>query len=231
MENYNIYLINTETEGIIKEKGLIRPENENFILIDCCINAIEGLKNLEIIKNIKTYQSEMELNGTIRMLKKENVRIKIVKPEGKEIKINLEPSEFDYISEYDFITELETAQNLISRVKEVIGQMRDDIKKETGKGRVAISTCGSHDIYRILERSLITESILDELDQIIASDYQIINKISVSIIEFIINEIKKFKTKEEISQIFINGENFHFNSDTWQVIDKNIASIIRLKVR
>lgn len=70
MKNCNIYLINTETEGIIKEKGLIKPENENFILIDCCINAIESLKNLEIIKNIKTYQSEMELNGTIGMLEK-----------------------------------------------------------------------------------------------------------------------------------------------------------------
>lgn len=109
--------------------------------------------------------------------------------------------------------------------------MRDDVKKETGKSRVSISTCGSHDIYRILERSLITESILDELDQMIVSDYQIINKISVTIIEFIINEIKKFKTKEEISQAFINGDDFYFKSDTWKVIDENIASIITLKVR
>lgn len=122
-------------------------------------------------------------------------------------------------------------QNLIDRVKEIVGQMIDDIKKETKKNRIDISTCDSSDIYRILERSIVMESVLDELDQMVISNYETIREIGVSIIEFITNEIKKFKTKEEISQAFINGKDFYFSSDTWQVIDENIASIIRLKVR
>ena len=242
MKNHDIYLINTETEEKIKSEGLIKDENKNLIKIYSQITNEEALEDLEITKSIVLYQSEPELNNIINQLicvksflpslyEEKNMTIKIIKPDGENIKIDLEPSEFDYISEYDFLKELEITQNLISRVQEVIGKLTDDVRKETKENRMRVSTCALHNIFGELERSLITESILDELDQIIASDYQIINKISVSIIEFIINEIKKFKTKEEISQIFINGEDFHFNSDTWQVIDKNIASIIRLKVR
>lgn len=242
MKNYNIYLINKETEEKIKSEGLLKDENKNLIKIYNQINNGEVFDDLEITKNIVLYQSKSELNATIKQLvdikvflptlyQEENLTIKIVKPEGKEIKIDLEPSEFDYISEYDFLTELETTQNLIDRVKEIVGQMIDDIRKETKKNRIDISTCDSSDIYRILERSIIMESILDELDQMVISNYETIREIGVSIIEFITNEIKKFKTKEEISQAFINGEDFYFSSDTWKIIDEDITSIIRLKVR
>ena len=242
MKNYNIYLINKETEEKIKSEGLLKDENKNLIKIYNQINNGEVFDDLEITKNIVLYQSKSELNATIKQLvdikvflptlyQEENLTIKIVKPEGKEIKIDLEPSEFDYISEYDFLTELETTQNLIDRVKEIVGQMIDDIRKETKKNRIDISTCDTSDIYRILERSIIMESILDELDQMVISNYETIREIGVSIIEFITNEIKKFKTKEEISQAFINGEDFYFSSDTWKIIDEDITSIIRLKVR
>lgn len=237
MKNYNIYLIPIETETKIREASLLKVENKNFIGINGQINTAKGFKELEIVKNILPYQSQEVLNdlieGLIDLKEKEveNLRIKIVKPEGEKIKINLKPEEFDYILEDNFITELEIAQNLIDRVKEVIGQMRDDVKKEAGKNRIAISTCGSHDIYEILEHLIITESISDELDSMVTSDYKTISEISVTIIEFIINEIKKFKTKEEISQVFINGDNFYFKSDTWKVIDENIASIISQKTK
>ena len=242
MKIYNIYLINTETEEKIKSEGLLKDENKNLIKIYNQINNEEVFDDLEITKSIVLYQSESELNNIINQLiciksflpvlyEKEDLKIKIVKPEGENIKIDLEPSEFDYISEYDFIKELETKQNLIDRVKEVVGQMIVDIKKETKKNKIAISTRDSSDIYRILERSIIMESILDELDQMVISNYETIREIGGSIIEFITNEIKTFKTKEEISQAFINGENFYFNSDTRKIIDENIASIIKLKVR
>lgn len=242
MKNYNIYLINTETEEIIKEKGLIKDENKNLIKIYSQITNEEALEDLEITKSIVLYQSESELNNIINQLicvksflpslyEEKNMTIKIVKPDGENIKIDLEPSEFDYISEYNFLKELEITQNLISRVQEVIGKITDDIRKETKENKIKVSTCVSHNIFGELERSIMMESILDELEEMITSDYKIISEVGVSIIEFVINEIKKFKTKEEISQIFINGEDFHFNSDTWQIIDKNIASIIRLKIR
>lgn len=238
MENYNIYLIPVELEVKIREKGLLKAENESFVGINGQINTPKGFKELEIVKNILPYQSEEVLlndliEGLIDLKEKEveNLRIKIVKPEGEKIKINLKPEEFDYILEDDFITELEIAQNLIDRVKEVVGQMRDDIKKEANKNRIAISTCGSHDIYEVLEHSIITESISDELNSMVTSDYKTISEISVTIIEFIINEIKKFKTKEEIAKDFINGEDFYFISDTWKIIDENIASIISQKTK
>ena len=236
MKNYNIYLINKEIEKKIKLKDLLKDENKNLIKIYNQINNEEVFNDLEITKSIVLYQSESELNNIINQLiciksflptlyEKEDITIKIVKPEGENIKIDLE------LSEYDFLTELETTQNLIDRVKEIVDQMIDDIRKETKKNRIDISTCDSSDIYRILERSIIMESILDELDQMVISNYETIREIGVSIIKFITNEIKKFKTKEEISQAFINGEDFYFKSDTWKVIGENIASIIRLKVR
>lgn len=242
MKNYNIYLINKEIEKKIKLKDLLKDENKNLIKIYNQINNEDIFDNLEITKSIVLYQSESELDNILNQLicvksflpvlyEKEDLTIKIVKPEGKDIKIDLEPSEFDYISEYDFLTELETTQNLIDRVKEIVGQMIDDIRKETKKNRIDISTCDSSDIYRILERSIIMESILDELEEMITSDYETIREIGVSIIEFITNEIKKFKTKEGISQAFTSGEDFYFSSDTWKIIDEDIASIIRLKMR
>lgn len=242
MKIYNIYLINKGTEEKIKQEDLLKDENKNLIKIYNQINNEDVFDDLEITKTIVLYQSESELDNIINQLtciksflpslyENEDITIKIVKSERENIKIDLEPSEFDYISEYDFIKELETTQNLIDRVKEIVGQIIDDIRKETKENKIKVSTCASHNIFGELERSIMMESILDELDQMVISNYETIREIGVSIIEFITNEIKKFKTKEEISQAFIKGKDFYFSSDTWKVIDENIASIIRLKVR
>ena len=144
MKNYNIYLINTETEEKIKSENLLKDENKNIIKIYNQINNEDIFDDLEIRKNIVLYQSKSELDNIINQLiyiksflpvlyEKEDLKIKIVKPKGENIKIDLEPSEFDYISEYNFLTELETTQNLIDRVKEIVGQIIDDIRKETKK--------------------------------------------------------------------------------------------------